>query len=467
VMNGTPRLERLTASDRFLLLWDDFGWSADIGAIAVLDGVEMQDSDGRVRIEAIRRWLEPRLHRIPHARQLLHRPPWWLGGPLWIDAPSLNLAHHVQVHPVGPPGDESHLLQACAELAGRRLDPGRPLWEMWLLPGLPQGRVGMFLRLHHVVADGAAAVAAFGSLLESTADAPNPGAPSWTPTPMPTAGQLLRDNLRRHAHRLGRGLAGVAHASDTLRRARRAWPTWRELLAEQRAPRTSLNRPVGDDRRLAILRSRLEPVTQIAHAHDAKVNDVVLDAVTGGLRELLTGRGERVEGLVLRAMVPVSLHREQQHRQEEGGGNQDGWMVVPLPLGEPDAVRRLDMIKAQTSARKRKARPQTGSGISRSMLFQRVFLHGFAHQRFINTSVTNVPGPPVPLYLSGAQLLELFPVVSLMGNITLALAVFSYNGQLNLMAIADQNGCPDVDTFIRGTRTALDDLAQSLSVHGI
>ncbi|WP_306901597.1 wax ester/triacylglycerol synthase family O-acyltransferase [Arthrobacter sp. B1I2] len=464
-MNGTPRLERLTTSDRFLLLWDDLGWSADIGAIAVLDGAELLDSDGVVRIEAVRRWLEPRLHRIPHARQLLHRPRWWLGGPLWIDAPSLDLAQQVRVHPVGPPGDEPQLLRACAELAGRRLDPGRPLWEMWLLPGLPQGRIGMFLRLHHVVADGAAAVAAFGSLLESTVDAPDPAAPSWTPTPVPTVGQLLRDNLRRHAHRLGRGLAGVAHAKDTLRRTRRAWPAWRELLAEQRAPRTSLNRPVGADRRLAILRSRLEPIIQIAHAHDAKVNDVVLAAVTGGLRELLAGRGERVEWLVLRAMVPVSLLREQ--HSQEGGGNQDGWMVVPLPLGEPDAVRRLDMIKVQTSARKRKARPQTGSGISRSMLLQRAFLHGFAHQRFFNTSVTNVPGPPVPLYLSGAQLLELFPVVSLMGNLALAVAVFSYNGQLNLTAIADQNACPDVDTFIRGTRTALDDLAQSLSVRGI
>ncbi|MGX1161294.1 WS/DGAT/MGAT family acyltransferase [Arthrobacter sp. SLBN-100] len=463
--NETSRLERLTASDRFLLLWDDSGWAADIGALGVLDGHGLLDSDGRVRIEAVRRWLEPRLEGVPHVRQLLYRPRWWLGGPLWIDAPSLDLADHVRVHPVGPPGDQSRLLQACAELASRRLDPARPLWEVWLLPGLPQERVGLFLRMHHIMADGIAAVAAFGSLLDTAADAPNPVAPSWAPTPMPTAGELLRDNLRRHARRLARLPVGLAHASDLLRRTRRAWPAWRELLAEQRAPRTSLNRPVGADRRLGVLRSRLEATSQIAHAHDAKVNDVVLDVVAGGLRELLSGRGEHLDGLALRAMVPVSLHREQ--RGQEGASNLDGWMVVPLPLGESDAVRRLDLIKAETTARKRNAHPQTGSGISQSMLFQRAFLHGFAHQRFINISVTNVPGPPVPLYLSGAQLLELFPVVSLMGNIALAVAVFSYNGQLNLTAIADQNVCPDVDVFIHGARIALDDLARSVSEYGV
>ncbi|QCO97997.1 wax ester/triacylglycerol synthase family O-acyltransferase [Arthrobacter sp. 24S4-2] len=460
-MNRTRRLERLTASDRFLLLWDDLGWATDIGALAVVDGAGLLDSGGRVRIESVRRWLEPRLHSLPHVRQLLYRPRWRLGWPLWVDAPSLNLADHVRVHPVDPPGDQSRLLQACAELASRRLDPARPMWEVWLLPGLPQGRVGLFLRMHHTMADGMAAVAAFGALLDSSADAPTPVSPSWTPTPMPTASELLRDNLGRQAHQLSRALIGLAHASDTLHRTRRAWPAWRELLAEQRAPRTSLNRPVGADRRLAILRSRLETITQIAHAHTAKVNDVVLAAVAGGLRELLSGRGEPVDRLTLRAVVPVSLHREQ--RVQEGSGNQDGWMVVPLPLGEPDAVRRLDLIKLQTAARKRHAHPQTGSGISGSILLQRAFLHGFARQRFINIPVTNIPGPTVPLYLSGAQLLELFPVVSLMGNLALAVAVFSYNGQLNLTAIADQNACPDVEVFIHGVNTALNDLARSMS----
>jgi WS/DGAT/MGAT family acyltransferase len=236
---------------------------------------------------------------------------------------------------------------------------------------------------------------------------------------------------------------------------------WREFFAEQRAPRTSLNRPIGTDRHLAVVGSRLELLKQIAHAHHAKVNDVVLAAVAGGLRQLLASRGEPVDRLALRAMVPISLHREQ---PGQASGNQDGAMVVPLPLGEPDPVRRLMFIAAETAERKRKARPQTGSGIFSWPLFQRAWLRGFAHQRFMNTSVTNVPGPPVPLYLAGAQLLELFPVVSLMGNFTLVVAVLSYAGQLNVTAVADQDTCPDVEVFAQGVRSTLDALARSVLV---
>ena len=158
-MAETPPLERLTASDLFLLMWDDYGWSTDIGGLAVLDGVRLLDRDGRVRIDAVRGHLEPRLHLVPRFRQLLYRPRLGLGWPLWVDAPTLDLADHIRVHSVAPPGGQAQLLAACQDLAARRLDPARPLWELWLLPGLPHQRVGAYLRLHHAVADGAAALA--------------------------------------------------------------------------------------------------------------------------------------------------------------------------------------------------------------------------------------------------------------------------------------------------------------------
>src|SRR5215207_2987968 len=269
-------LERLTASDMFLLLWDDFGWSGDIGGLAILDGTSLLDREGRVRIEDVRRHLELRLHLVPRFRQRLYRPRRGLGWPLWVDAASFDVAEHIRVHPLAAPGDQEQLLQACQQLARRRLDPARPLWELWLLPGLSEGRVGAFLRLHHAFADGAAALAAFGALLGLTADAPTPVAPPWTPRPIPTAGELLGDNLRRRGQGLGRGWSGLAHPGRTLRRARTALPAWREVLTEQRAPRPSLNHPVGADRRLAIVRGRLDLTKRIAHVHHAKVNDVVL-----------------------------------------------------------------------------------------------------------------------------------------------------------------------------------------------
>jgi diacylglycerol O-acyltransferase / wax synthase len=459
-MTETRLLERLTASDRFML-WEDYGWSGDIGALAILDGTNLLDREGRVRIEAVRRQLEPRLHLVPRFRQLLYRPRPGLGWPLWVDAPCFDLADHIRVHAVAAPGKEAQLLEACQELARRRLDPARPLWELWLLPGLPEGGVGALLRLHHVIADGTAALAAFGSLLDLTPDAPTPVAPPWTPTPIPTARELLRDNLRRRRQELGRGWSGLAYPGRTLRRAQAAWPAWREVLAEKPAPRTSLNHPVGADRRLAIVRGRLDLTKQIAHAHQAKVNDVVLAAVAGGLRQLLARRGEDVQGLVQRAMVTISDHQEQ---PGQARGNKPGWMMVPLPLGEPDPVRRLELIAAETAARKHRARPQAGTGIFRFVAGQRVWYRRFPRQRSVNLVVSNVPGPPVPLHLAGARLLELFPMMPTMGNLTLVVAALSYAGQLNLTAVADRDGCPDVDVFAQGVRSALDDLARSVLV---
>src|SRR5436190_1167002 len=127
-------------------------------------------------------------------------------------------------------------------------------------------------------------MASFGALLDLTADAPAPAAPPWTPTPIPTARELLRDNLRRRRQELGRGLSGLVHPVRTHRRVWGAWPAWREVLADKPAPRTSLNHPVGPDRRLAIIRGSLDLAKQIAHEQHAKVNDVVLAAVAGGLR---------------------------------------------------------------------------------------------------------------------------------------------------------------------------------------
>ena len=458
-MARTPRLERLTASDLFLLLWDDYGWSSDIGGLAICDGTSLLDPDGRVRVEAVRAQLEPRLHLVPRFRQLLYRPALGLGWPLWVDAPCFDLADHIRVHPLAAPAGETQLLQACQELARQRLDPARPLWELWLLPGLPDRRVGAYLRLHHALADGAAALAAFGALLDLAPGVPAPAAQPWTVAPIPAASQLLADNLRRRRRELGRGWAGLAHPGKTLARAHAAWPAWREVLAEQPAPQTSLNHPVGTGRRLAIIGGRLDPAKQIAHACHATVNDVVLAAVTGGLRQLLASRGEVIQGLVQRAMVTISLHDEQ---PGQARGNKPGWMMVPLPLGEPDPVRRLELIAAETTARKHKARPQAGTGVFRFVAGQRAWYRHFPRQRSVNLVVTNAPGPPVPLYLAGARLLELFPMMPVMGNLTLVVAALSYAGQLNLTAVADQDSCPDLETFVQGVRSALDDLARTV-----
>jgi WS/DGAT/MGAT family acyltransferase len=307
---GEIPVERLTAED-MIMLWGDEAWPQDIGALAILDGRSLLDPAGRFRIEAVREAVEGRLHLVPRFRQLLHVPRRGLGRPLWVDAPSFDLSAHVWVLPLPAPGDEAQLLLATERLRRRRLDRSRPLWEMWFLPGLPEGRIGMYVRMHHVIADGIAGVATLGTFLDAVPDAPmTPGRP-WAPAPWPPARELFEDNLRRHLDGLGRALSKLVRPLKTLRSVAGAWPAMREFFADEPGPATSLDRLIGPGRNLALVRSTLNQVKGIAHAHDAKVNDVLLAATAGGLRALLRSRGEPVEDVALRIYVPVSLRQVQ------------------------------------------------------------------------------------------------------------------------------------------------------------
>src|SRR5215208_1744871 len=186
-------LERLSAEDR-LILWPDEAWPQDIGALAVLDGSSLLDSDGRFRIDTAKQAIEGRLHLLRRFRQVLYVPRRGLGGPLWVDAPAFDLSDHVRVERLRTTADEAELLHTMARLRRRRLDRSRPLWEIWFITGLPDDRIGMFVRLHHVVADGIAGVAELSTLLDTAPSWAPAMARSWAPAPWPSAGALLLDS---------------------------------------------------------------------------------------------------------------------------------------------------------------------------------------------------------------------------------------------------------------------------------
>jgi diacylglycerol O-acyltransferase / wax synthase len=452
-----PVVDRLSGQDLSMLWPDKFGWPQDIGVIGVLDGTGLFDADGGLRIGRVRGAIASRLHLVPRLRQVVYRPRRGLGRPLWVDVESVDLANHVRVLSLPAPADDEQLLRACERLHQRQLDRSRPLWELWLLPGLPDGRVGLYIKLHHVVADGAAAVALLGTLLDTAPDPASPAAPGWTPRPVPPARLLLVDNLRRHGEALSTSGAQLIHPVRAVRRTRGGWHALRGMLAEH-APRTSLNRPVGPDRRIALVRSRLDVVQDVAHTADGTVNDVILAVIAGGLRDLLRQRGEHVEDVVLRAMVPISLHREAPGQAQ---GNLDGGMLAALPVGEPDIGRRLGLIIADTTLRKTQARRPAQTGIAGSTVIRKILLRLMDRQRLANVYIANVPGPPVPLYLAGARLLEVFPVVPLTGNLTLCVGVLSYSGQLNFAPIADPASCPDLPVFTGALQRSVADITHA------
>ncbi|HEX6760495.1 MAG TPA: wax ester/triacylglycerol synthase domain-containing protein [Propionibacteriaceae bacterium] len=448
-------VERLSAEDR-LILWPDEVWPQDIGALGVLDGSSLLDSGGRFRIEAARRALEGRLHLLRRFRQVLYLPRRGLGGPLWVDAPAFDLSDHVRVERLHAPADEAELLRAVARLRRRRLDRSRPLWEIWFLTGLPADRIGMFVRLHHVVADGIAGVAELGALLDAAPSSTMASAQPWAPERWPSARALLLDNLQRQIAKPRRAFRSLRHPAAILHRARAAMPAVRELLAGKPGPRTSLNRVIGQDRTLALVRSSLELVNEVAHTHDAKVNDVLLAVITGGLRGLLRARGEPIEGVILPIYVPVSLRRG---RSGQEAGNLISQMIVPLHLGIADPAQRLRQIAVETAKRKAISRPSLGTMFGNRLL-RGAMLKLIARQR-VNVVSADLPGPDTPLYFAGAQLIEVFPLLNLLGNESLGVGALSYAGQFNVMAVADADAYPDIDVFAASARDDLRALVES------
>jgi len=443
-------LERVSADDR-LILWPDAVWPQDVGALAILDAGDLLRADGSFRVEAARDAVEARLHLLPRFRQVLYEPGRGFGGPLWVDCAAFDIRDHVHAVAVGLPGDEAQLLATVETLRRRRLDRSRPLWEMWFLPGLADRRVGLFVRLHHVVADGIAGVAAVAALLDVVPDAVSPQPHPWTPAARPSRSRLFIDNVRVRVGGVARAVSRVAHPVEQARRVAQGWPAVRELVAAEPGPVTSLGRLIGRGRNLALVRSSLGDMKAIAHTHDATINDVLLAATAGGVRRLLQSRGESVEHLVVPIYVPVSLRLEPGGAPE--GGNFISQMVMPLPVGESDPTARLRQIGLESATRKALPRAALG-GVFRNKLIAGVMLKFIARQR-VNLVSADLPGPPVALYFAGAQVREVFPLVNLLGTVSLGVAALSYAGTFNIMVVADADAYPDLEAFANGVRDDL------------
>jgi len=445
------RLDRLSPLDMNNLRVEDRGLPMHVAALVVLDPA----GPGQPDLDRLRGIVERRLSRVPRLSQVLYRPPPGLGPPVWVDARDLDIRQHIRHHPVPEPGDEAALLRACAELNETPLDRSRPLWQMWLLTGLAGGRRALLIRLHHVVADGIAALALLGSLIDPAPGTEVPDPPPWTPVPAPGAAALAADQLRRQALLLRHLAALLRHPGGVVARlgvlARKAT----RLAWEGRAPRVSLNVPVTGPRRLLLIRADLRRAKAVARAHGGTVNDVVLAAVAGGARSLLRSRGELRPGLVLKASVAASV-RDPADRS--AAGNRVGLLVVPLHAAEADPERCLAAIAAATASRKTLP-PYQPAG----RLAQRWMAAVMTRQRLVNLLVSNVPGPPGPLRLGGARVLEIFQVGVVQGNLTVSVGAISYAGQLNLGIVVDSAAVPDARVFADGISDALGQLGVPVS----
>jgi hypothetical protein len=233
----------------------------------------------------------------------------------------------------------------------------------------------------------------------------------------------------------------------TLRRIRAAIPAIREILAEEPATATSLDRVVGPRRRVALVGTSLAAARRVAREHDATTNDVLLAVTAAGLRALLRHRGEPVDGTTFRIYVPVSLRRNLRGDQH---GNRIAQMAVPLNLGEEDPHRRLREIAAETTMRKARVRTSLDSLLVGGLM-RRLTLRVVMGQR-VNATSASIPGPKTPLHLAGARALEVIPIVPLVANEPLGVCALSYAGALTIGVTVDPDAYPDLEVLVGAMR---------------
>jgi WS/DGAT/MGAT family acyltransferase len=464
---GGPPYQRLTTLDASFLHLESSTTPMHIGSLAVLDGASFFDEHGGFRLDSVRRQVASRLHLLPRFRRRVQFVPLGQGRPVWVDDAAFDIADHVRLVVLPPPGNRAQLVALCERLHMRLLDRRRPLWELWFVGGLDDGNVALFQKLHHALVDGVSGVDVAAVLfdLEPGSEAADAG-PTWHPVPAPSAQRLLLDAwLERARQPLELAQAGVRAAwHGPWQLGRTALQTSASLAGlvrpDHRASSSSLNRRVGPHRRLVTVDESLDAVHRAAHLFDATVNDVVLAAVTGGLRRLLVRRSEPVHKLHLRVLVPVSVRADGEHGDL---GNKVTSLFVPLPVEMPSAIERLDRVRRTMASLKDHNEadgnevlleatdylpPNVTAALSR-------MVH---HQSLVNVVVTNIPGPARPLYFMGAEVLEVVPVVPLGGNLTVGIAVLSYRGSLTIAVHADPDACPDLEVLVQGIRDEFDEL---------
>ena len=449
-------LDRLSAIDAGFLAQEGPTTHMHIGGLIVLDGPPPPLEDFLAHVRS-------RLHLVPRYRQKLAFPPLEAGLPLWVDDPTFNLDYHVRHTALPHPGDEAGLLQLAARIFSQQLDRSKPLWELWLVEGLDDGRFALISKTHHALVDGVSGADLATVLFDVRPEGTSlPPAPPWIPHPEPTGAELVARGVDGAARRLAGvaadALRGAAHPRGLASRARAVAEgvgevTWAALNPPSPTP---FNVAPGPHRRLAVVHAELAEFKEVKAALGGTVNDVVLAVTAGGLAHFLRARGAPTTGLGLRACVPVSV------RGEGSGalGNQITIMMAPLPVDVSDPVERLARVRAVMDGLKESKQALGAQAIAGMQDFAPPTIFAQASRlqfssRMYSLLVTNVPGPQFPLYVLGRRMRSIFPVPFLAGERALAVAIMSYDGSMDFGLLGDYDALPDLDVVAEGIEGSL------------
>ncbi|MGV1004789.1 MAG: WS/DGAT/MGAT family O-acyltransferase [Candidatus Nanopelagicales bacterium] len=414
--------------------------------------------------------IRARIVEVPRFRQRVRWVPGRLANPVWVDDKRFDVTYHVRRSALPRPGGAEQLNDLVARLMSRPLDRARPLWEMYLVEGLSEGRFAIISKTHHAMVDGATAIDIGQVILEDSPRIMTAKPEPWKPRREPTSAELvaaataelvsspkavvadLREgvaDVSQTVTRLGGQLAGVLSAARTMAHPPASSP---------------LNLEIGSGRRFATVTARLSVMKEIKAEHGGTINDVLLTVLAGGLRSWLLKRGGPVShNASLRALVPVSVRPA---GAGQVSGNHVAAFLCDLPIGEPDPLARLHRVSLEMETLKDTGQMLGATALVGVASFTPPTLHALGaravaglSRRVYNLVVTNVPGPQFPLYAAGAELLAAYPVVPLAPGQAVSMGLTSYNGGVFIGIYADWDALPDIADLAQCIDDALAELA--------
>jgi diacylglycerol O-acyltransferase / wax synthase len=484
-------VRQLTSLDaEFLAIEDDRNY-AHVSGLAVLD--PSGAPGGALHLADLRQLVEERIHLLPPFRWRLEEVPLGLDHPWWVEDEEFDIGYHVRELALPAPGDDRQLGTQVERIFSRPLDRARPLWEIYLIQGVYGDRAALFTKIHHSVVDGVSGAEILGILFDldpGGREIPDQGPPISTSRHPGSIGLLGKGAVKLPGRIVRgvksvpstvlnvtdlppvRGLPGVRALGVATERARRVINRRGEegvpARAGLQAPRTLLNERISGHRHFSFGTLSLDEVKAAKNAYGVKVNDVVVALSAGAIRQFLLANDGLPEDPMV-AMVPVSVRGE-----EALGtfGNQVSAMMAALPTDVPDPVERLMRAHAEMDVAKQRHASQSDDFIERAtglvppVLFSRAArmaagIGASSHFRpHFNVIVSNVPGPPVPLYIAGARLESHYPASVIMDGVGLNITVLSYLDRLDVGIVGDRELAPNFDLLVEAMR---DELAELLA----
>jgi WS/DGAT/MGAT family acyltransferase len=453
--------ERLSALDASFLGFEQWNAHWHEAAVMVLDAGPLRTKDGGLDFDKVLNNYEWSFEHVPRFRQRLARIPLF-DHPVWVDDPRFNVRYHVRQIALPQPADERVLKRVCGYLLELPLDMDKPPWEIWVVDGLENDRFALVAKIHHCMADGVSGMSIVQTLLRRQPFERHGTPPAWTPRAAPRGTELVRAEVARRIRAQLELLAPLRRPGEAFQAARDVVQGLIEAssLGWRPASNTPFNpENIGPHRRFDWTDISMGEIKEAGKRWGGTINDVVLATAAGAFGYFLREHRTATDDIDFRALIPVNVRKD----KEKDLGNRVAMIIAELPVGERDPAARLQRV-IETTQRLKHSKQALGvswlEGLA-DRVGSRFFVElsrSATRNRPFNVVVTNVPGPPMPLYFLGSQIHAIYPMMPLFPNQALSVAVLSYNGRVFWGFNSDWDALPDVHNVVEGIGAQFRDL---------